>query len=237
MPDISKLPELAEVFGVAIDCLLGEHSEVIECAAKGDIKGYLEKNPVPLDEIRAIAPMLKPSQVDEIVVSENVTDLRDIEDLLPFIGREVVNKIVLKAAENREYRDLDILLPFVDKIIINDIARKMISEGENIEDIAPFVSKEIISELAEASYQKFGLKRLDGIAPFIPQEQLVKIAEQEYENRGFRYFDIIAPFLNRKFLNDLAQKAIQANGIKGISNIAPFLDKNMLAEYVKEKYL
>ena len=237
MPDISKLPELAELFDVTVDCLLGEHSEFIECAVKGDIKGYLGKNQVPLDEIRDIAPMLKPSQVDEIVESENVADFRDIEDLLPFIGREVVNKIALKAAENREYRDLDILLPFVDKIIINDIARKMISEGENIEDIAPFVSKEIISELAEVSYVKFGLERLDGIAPFIPQEQLIKIAEQEYENRGFRYFDTIAPFLNRKFLNDLAQKAIQEKGIKGISNIAPFLDKNMLAEYVKEKYL
>ena len=43
MPDISKLPELAEVFGVAIDCLLGEHSEFIECAVKEILRGILKR--------------------------------------------------------------------------------------------------------------------------------------------------------------------------------------------------
>lgn len=209
MPDISKLPELAELFGVTIDRLLGERSEFIESAAKGDIKGYFENNEVTAEEIRNVAPLLKPDQIDEIVESEKITDLRGIEDLLPFVSQNV----------------------------IDDIARKMISEEKNIADIAPFVSRKIICELAENLYQKYGVTALEDIVPFMPKDQLLQIAEKEYQNSGLRHFDSIAPFLNRKYLNDLAQKAIQKDGIKAISNIAPFLDKGILAEYVKEKYL
>lgn len=237
MPDISKLPELAELFGVTIDDLLGEHSEVVESVVKGNIKEYIENNPESLEEISNIAPMLKPAQVNEIVESKEVANLWEIEEILPFMGSDLVNRIAIKVAEKREYHNMDIIIPFVDKDIVDDIACKMIREGENIEDIAPFVSKDIISDLAETLYQKSGIRAIEDIAPFIPKEQLMRIAEKEYENRGLRDFDSIAPFLNRDYLNDLARKAMQRDGIKAISNIAPFLSKNMLAEYVREKYL
>ena len=242
MPDISKLPELAEVFGVTIDQLLGECSKIVESAVRGDIKTYLENNEVTAEEIRKAAPILKPKQMDEIAESailgrKEKVNLREIEDLLPFVGREVVNKLALQMANNGEYEELDCILPFVGRDVINRIAHKMIEEGKSIEDIAPFVSKDIIIEHAENLYQKFGLRAIEGLMPFIPKDLRNRIAEMEYEKHGLRHFESIAPFLNRKYLNDLAQKAIQLEGIKAISNIAPFLDKNMLAEYVKEKFL
>lgn len=242
MPDISKLPELAEVFGVTIDQLLGECSKIVESAVKGDIKTYLENNEVTAEEIRKAAPILKPKQIDEIAESailerKEKVNLREIEDLLPFLGREVVNKLALQMANNGEYEELDCILPFVDGDVINRIAHKMIDEGKSIEDIAPFVSKDIIIEHAENLYQKFGLRAIEGLMPFIPKDMRNRIAEMEYAKHGLRHFESIAPFLNRKYLNDLAQKAIELEGIKAISNIAPFLDKNMLAEYVKEKFL
>jgi len=237
MPDISKLPELAELFGVTIDQILGEHSEIIESAVKGDIKESFENNTVTIEEIKSIAPILKPHQVEEIVENEKFGDIEEIEDLLPFVGKDIVNKIALKMADNREYDNLDIVIPFAGQNIKDDIARKMIREGENIEDIAPFVSRNILSELAENLYDQKGVMALEDIAPFLPNDQLIQIAEKEFESHGLRHLDFIAPFLNRKYLNELAQKAIQKDGIKAISNIAPFLDKGMLAEYVKEKYL
>ncbi|MBE5868947.1 MAG: helix-turn-helix domain-containing protein [Lachnospiraceae bacterium] len=237
MPDISKLPELAELFDVTIDQLLGEHSEIIESAAKGDIKECFENNTATIGEIKSIAPLLKPHQVEEIVESEKFADLKEIEDLLPFVGKDVINKIARERADNREYHKLDSVMPFASRNVIDDIARKMISEGKNIADIAPFVSRNILSELAENLYTQKGVKALEDIAPFIPSDQLVQIAEMEYQKNGMRHLDSIAPFLNRKYLNELARKAIQKDGIKAISNIAPFLDKGMLAEYVKEKYL
>ncbi len=43
MPDISKLPELAELFGISIDELLGKKSELISNIIEGDMEGVFRK--------------------------------------------------------------------------------------------------------------------------------------------------------------------------------------------------
>lgn len=209
MPDISKLPELAQIFGVTIDDILGEKSELIDSAADGKLGEYLESNEVSPKQLSDVAPILKPEQVDSAFEKTHVSSLREVADLLPFIGRDLVNRLALKAAEEGNFDDLGELVPFTDRSVLNDIARKMISEGKSIEDIAPFVSRDIISELADANYKAGGLRALDDFAPFIPRERLEKIAEEEFANRGLRYFESIAPFLNRGYLNELAKKALQ----------------------------
>lgn len=237
MPDISKLPELAQMFGVTIDEILGEKSEIISCAANDEIDKYIEGNTITPEQLGAVAPILKPEQVDAVFEKTHIGTLHEVADLLPYIGRDVVNRLAQKAAADCNYSDLDEIAPFVDKDVINSIARKMIGEGKNIADIAPFVSREIISELAELYYKKHGLSSLDDIAPFIPKEQLQKIAEEEYANRGLCHFESIAPFLNREYLNKLAERAIQKDGIKAISPIVPFLNKDMLSKYLTEQFL
>ena len=236
MPDISKLPELAEVFGVTIDHLLGQPAKILESAAKGEIKTYLENNDVSAEEIRKIAPILKPDQVDTIVEHSNKIDLREIEDLLPFLGRDVINKLTLKLAESGDYKDLDLIIPFAEKDIIHQVARKMIADDKGIEDIAPFLGKDMIGECAMTLYQTSGLDAVEDLMPFLPSDISTQIVETEFVRNGLRNLDTIAPFLNCSYLNDLAKRAIQRDGIQAIRNIAPFLDKNVLAEYIKETY-
>lgn len=238
MPDISKLPELAQLFRVSIDELLGEKSELLESVVNENTVDFLQSNTVTADEFKEIVPILKPEQADTIF--ENAKPpfkLSEVADILPFISHDIVNQLALKASENGNYEDLDEIAPFVDRSIINDIAIKMISEGKSIVDIAPFISREIIVKLAVDNYEHQGLSSLDDFAPFIPKDILLKIAEQEYANRGLKHFESIAPFIDKAYLNELAKKAIQKDGIKAISPIAPFLDKSMLSEYVKEKFL
>jgi len=110
MPDISKLPELAGLFVVTIDELLGGKSELLESAINEKTTDYLQYNTITADEFKEIAPILKPHQADTIF--ENVKP--------PF-----------ELSENSNYKDLDDIAPFVDKNIINNIARKMISEGKS----------------------------------------------------------------------------------------------------------
>ena len=57
MPDISKLSELAEIFGVTLDELLGESSLFAEA-------------------VSTELPILKPNQVDTIVANGDVIDNR-----------------------------------------------------------------------------------------------------------------------------------------------------------------
>lgn len=238
MPDISKLPELAQLFDVTIDELLGEKSELLESAVNDNINEYLKSNTVKTEEFKQIAPVLKPEQADTIFENANPPlDLSEVADILPFVSRNIVNELALKAAKAGNYSNLDEIAPFVDSSVINGIATKMIAEERNIGDIAPFVNRDIIGELALSSYEKHGLSSLDDYAPFIPKAILQNIAEREYANRGLKHFESIAPFMNKEYLTELAQKAIQKDGIKAISPIAPFLDRNMLSEYIKEKFL
>lgn len=237
MPDISKLPELAQLFGVTIDEILEEKSELLNAVINDSMEKYLDNNCVTSEQIDNIAPILKPHQVDIIVEKTPIYNLGEIADLLPFISRNIVNQLARKAAEECNYRDLSEVAPFVDRNVIDEIADKMVSEGQSIDDIAPFVSREMISKLVQVWYKEHGVSSLDGIAPFIPKQQLQKIAEVEYEKHGLRHFESIAPFLPGDYLNTLAQKAIQKDGIKAISPIAPFLSKDMLSEYVKEQFL
>lgn len=238
MPDISKLPELAELFGITIDELIGGKLELLDSVVSEKTVEYLQSNSITSDEFKEIAPILKPDQADTIF--ENVTpsfDLSEIADIVPFISRNIVNQLALQCSENGSYKDLDHLAPFVDKKILTSIAKKMISEGKSIADLALFLGRENIDEYAMENYQLKGLSSLDDIAPFISKEILHQIAEKEFANNGLKNFESIAPFMNTTLLNDFAQKAIQKDGIKAISPIAPFLDKTMLSTFVKEKYL
>jgi len=209
MPDIEKLPELAKIFGVAIDQLLGEHSQVIESAVKGNIGECLENGTINIDDVCDVSCMLKASQIAVIAKSERVADIPDFKKLLPFLSSDVVNSLAMEAAENQKYHDLSILAPFASMHIIDDIARKMITEGENITQIAPFISKDAIGEIAEVLYQEHGIKALNNIAPFMQKEQILRLVEKDYAISGQYCWELIMPFIDRKDINDFIQKLIR----------------------------
>lgn len=153
MPDISKLPELAELFEVTIDELLGENAAIINSVVNGTIKELLENNNNLVKDISKIAPLLKPKQANEIF--EDVKDtntLRDIEDLLPFISRDIVDALMIKAAEEGNYHDLDILAPFAGKKTLHDIAFRMLKENRSIANLAPFLNRQMLSEYVEKNF-------------------------------------------------------------------------------------
>ena len=237
MPDISKLPELASLFDVTIDELLGEKSELVESAVKGDIKEYLEHNDISSEEIRNVAPVLRPDQVDAIYESKKINDLQEIEDLLPFLSEDTISDIAHKrVAEGKSIEDI---APFISEDDMCEFVDELYQKSGlgGIEDILPFVCEDQLEQIADDLYQKSGLDGIEDILPFICEDQLEKIAEQEYEGKGLWNFEVIAPFLNEDCLNALAQKAIRKDGIKAISHIAPFLDSEMLSEFVREEYL
>ncbi|MBE6883669.1 MAG: helix-turn-helix transcriptional regulator [Ruminococcaceae bacterium] len=211
MPDISKLPELAELFEVTIDELLNGESKLIESIAKGETEEYLKENEVGLEELKEMAGILKPSQVGKIVEKGEYKSLEEIEDILPFLDEETTEKLARKAVKEENYR--------------------------NLECVAPFINKNVLDKIACEVYEKNGLTAIEEILPFISSEQRKKIADREYKMSGLKNFEDIAPFLNRDYLNQLAKEAIEKDGIKAISNIAPFIGREVLAEYVKEQYL
>ena len=203
---MAKLPELAGLFGVSIDELLGEKSELVESLTKDGGKIYLEANPITPKELSEVAPILKPDQVDEVFEKLEVSDLKEIENLLPFIGGSVVDNILLKAAESGDGRDLDI--------------------------VAPFAGKDALGKAAVKLYQRFGMRGIEELIPFLSGEQREDIAELEYARNGLRMagvedeiFDLLDGFtdferLGRSMMEEDGVQATSFGSIKRLS--APF---------------
>lgn len=234
MPDISKLPELAELFGISIDELLGKKSELIANIIEGEGEEFPGNMLVAVDELREAAPILQPVQNEKIVEdAKQEFELGDMIDLLPFINQDTINKLAYRAAEKGRYDDIEDAAPFLEQKVIVDTAKKMIADGKNIENIAPFIVKNNMGELAGMIYEKSGLAGVEDILPFIPGEVLQEIAEREYV-RGGHDFDVIAPFLDQKYLNEIAIRLLRDKRIEDLENMIAFVDTNVLGEFIQE---
>lgn len=178
MPDISKLPELAEIFHVTTDELLGETSGLVRSAAKGEMQQYMEQNPVSVDEFSQAVPLLPPAQAEagfEKLAGQmpNLT-LKDIEDILPQIGSRL--------AETGQYGRLENFLPFLPEAARQDIAQKMYGQNGlcGFDDIAPFLSKSYLNSLAKEVLEKDGIKSISPIVPFLDKEMLTQFIREKY---------------------------------------------------------
>lgn len=241
MPDISKLPELAQIFHVTIDEILSEKSGLVESAAKDNLGEYLEDNAVTLKEAAEAAPILKPEQINmiferverEMMNSQEMHDVgfEDGLQLLPFLSADTISGLARKAADTGSYRKIFEIAPFVERNALEQIARDMEAERKSISDIVPFISDAVIEELAWNRYRAEGLYSLDDIMPFIPQETLQEIAKKEYERHGLKHFQSIPTFLESSFLNRFARKIIEKDGVNAVQELRPFLDQDMLSAY------
>lgn len=127
MPDISKLPELAEIFGVTLDELLGEKSPLAEAAANDRIEEYIGHQSLSAEDVSAVLPILKPDQVDTIVANADKLDWKAIHGMLPFLDGDDVKEFALRAKEQGE--TIDGYLPFMDEDDVKELAVMLLKKS------------------------------------------------------------------------------------------------------------
>ena len=181
MPDISKLPELAELFDVTIDYLLGEHLKVIDKSINDNTQIGLNDDLISIDEI---------------------------EDLFPFLGTNITNDLAVKAANNGKYKELALIAPFASKELIGNLALKLYEESgiAAVNDIVPFIPKHQILEIAEKEYMNNGFQNFDSIAPLLNRSYLSELAQKEIRKHGIKSISNIAPFLDKHMLSEFIKE-------------------------------
>lgn len=218
MPDISKLPELSELFGVSIDRLLGRASALVEKAAQGKLE---ELPNIEMEELAGAAPLLPPRQIDAladgILTQENVPDMTA---LLPFLSTEKVDNLLRQQAV--QDGNLTIYAPFASEDTVDEIALSRAAEGKSIVELAPFMSEDTIDHLVRR-YESQGTS-IAPLAPFAYEDTMDEIVWER--NAVDKNFTELLPFISEDCLNRLFLERFR-NG-KSIHQLLPFIDQNTI---------
>lgn len=216
MPDISKLPELAELFGVTVDEILGnkEAAKAVEALNEGK----------PLENadgktIAEIAPIVKPEQLKETVKeNKDKIDLSALIALAPFLDSDEIYEMVTELSKSGavSIKDFAGLAPFMDSDDIGKIAEKAVSGESSIADLAvlaPFMDEDDIGKIALRLAEKDdgSVGEIAALAPFMDEDDIGKIAKKLAEGGKDSIAQIVAlaPFMDGDDLKNIVKTLIK----------------------------
>lgn len=241
MPDISKLPELAELFGCSIEELLGGGASAgnVEKLAKGEGQG------LSLGEIAEVAPVLTPEVLDEAVesacrgetpsaacgdssfregaeVESDDEDFdEDIEEELEDDFDEEIDEEDEEGEDEEDEEEPRRFHAFWKRT--GRGARAHIRDGKTVYILGAEKSGEKRKDKDKCKR----LKELVMLAPFLSSARLSELVE-ELRGEGYTVSELVplAPFLSEEDLDVLAELAAADDG--ELAALAPFLSQETL---------
>lgn len=240
MPDISKLPELAELFGCSIEELLGGGAPAgnVEKLAKGEGQG------LSLGEIAEVAPVLTPEVLDEAVESARRWETpsaacgdsslqegaeeseeegfdEDIEEELEDDFDEEIDEEDEEGEDEEDEEEPRRFHAFWKRT--GRGARAHIRDGKTVYILGAEKSGEKRKDKDKCKR----LKELVMLAPFLSSARLRELVE-ELRGEGYTVSELVplAPFLSEEDLDVLAELA-EADGGE-LAALAPFLSQETL---------
>ena len=218
MPDISKLPELAEIFGTTIDELLGRRCPVIEQAAKGLLDEHLQSADVSVEEAAEAAPFLPPEQAEALAAHVLETSAEeaaiDLASLLPFMSTTQVDALLQKRLAMNDYAAL---LPFCSTSAIDAAVQARLESGEAIAPFLPFLSNAALKAAWNARVAQ-GHSTAEFL-PFLPTSEIDLIALDRSE-RGEGFAEYL-PFMSDGALMRLLRQRVERQ--QSVTLLLPFL--------------
>ena len=239
MPDISKLPELAELFGCSIEELLGGGAPAgnVEKLAKGEGQG------LSLGEIAEVAPVLTPEVLDEAVESARRGDTPSAacgdssrREGAEESEEEGLDEDIEEEIEDEEGDDEEVDEDGEDEEAEDEPrrfhafwkrtgrgTRAHIRDGKTVYILGAEKSGEKRKDKAKSKR----LKELVMLAPFLSSERLRELVE-ELRGEGYTVSELVplAPFLSEEELDALAELAAADDG--ELAALAPFLSQETL---------
>ena len=262
MPDIGKLPELAQALGVSVDELLGggRGGELIRSVIDGSEEKKVKNERITLTEAGEAAPLLKPKQVTRIVKAieeekerqhsaqdeteagskeQDKIDLESLVSIAPFLDEDYLDELATRLASNVGIGKLAALAPFVSEETLGKLAITAIENGGTLGELAalaPFLDEDDLGKIAfSVAKEKGSLGELAAVAPFLDEDDLGKIAKETISRGGtLGELAAIAPFLDEDDLGKIALTCVKGGGSAAqVVAIAPFLDEDDLDQIVR----
>lgn len=181
MPDISKLPLLADSFGVSIDDILngGRGADLVRKIVSGPVEETLQPGEVSAEEFRELAPLLPSKQADAVFGrTEQPSGLSELIAVAPFISEDVLGECALRAFDTVALSELVALAPFLDEKAVDELALRAYGTSgiSGMVALAPFLASDVVSELVDGAIQASDFKGLAALAPFMDRDRLDALA-------------------------------------------------------------
>ena len=142
MPDISKLPQIAELFSTTIDDIIGIPNRVLNEISEGkDVNISLHTSA----EIGDAAGLIQPNKIKEIIEYSDLTF--NLSALLPYLDNDYIEQLTDKYYQ--QSKDISIFLPFLSSSKLKALLKHSFEMDKSINAFLPYLPKEDIHALVE----------------------------------------------------------------------------------------
>lgn len=241
MPDIAKLPELAKMFNVTIDWLLGSPDEIADEPLSGVDQAPVmtsaeKKTAVPagetvvaLPENQAMIPMDKTQQEEKDQMLLEVEEMKELSQYLPSETLLQVALHVLDSADAESVNEMmAVILGQMEEEEVDELAENMLRRGMNMYGLLPYMSGEKIDEMAEKQLAVAGVQSINELIPFLSAEKIGELAHKLLETGEAEGLSGLLPFMDEDDVDALAEKLTE----KGMpmDNLLPFMSAEKVGE-------
>ena len=242
MPDIAKLGELSQIFGVPIDDILcnTRAAEVVKEISSGDPAADITPA-----ELADAAPILSPAQVEVCAKEQTVRfTFTDVAALAPFLDSKTLADIVLaRVEEGCTVEELVTLAPLMDSDDLDRLVHQKLDGTCDIGELvalAPFLEEGTLSGIAKTRLESgCSVSELSALAPFLDEDAVAEIVRDRLKSGcSVKEISELAPFMDEDAVTEIVKDRLGSGcSIEEIAELAPFMDETALGEIVKKYFL
>ena len=173
-----------------------------------------QNDTITLEELRAIAPLLPPDEV------ENLLD----------------NNMKQQNGKDLNLKSIIPLAPFLDEDYLDALVKDTpVNSLNELTGLLPFLSEDTLDKLALQADPHTDMKGITALAPFLSEDTLDKLITENFHWNSLRDLAPWAPHLSEDTLDKLALQADPHTDMKGITALAPFLSEDTLDKLVTDR--
>lgn len=247
MPDISKLPELAEIFGITIEEILCDErkGKVVEAFANGDTVTVTAKN-LKFQDLADLAPIMQDAQFKQaykqVEQDGEQMDFDTVMEMAPFLDDDVLEDIVKNQSKyGFTMEQIISLAPFLTESALEQAADSLSDDCDDAAELAglaAFLSEKALGRLArKLVHEDCSLGELAGLACHMNEKDLADIVERRVnETKDISDLAAVAPFMDERDLTRIVGNYVKNGGsFQDLASLYPFLDMNdLFRKYFKK---
>ena len=220
MPDISKLEDLCRILDLTLGTLLGAESQ-----ATVTVEKVLAQEPLTVEELTEVAPMIPPKQMHEQMewLNDAPITIEALTAIAPFLDDGMITAMLDQIPVD-SLSQLTGIAPFLGEEALDALVRKApIDDAAGIHSLAAFLSEDTLDYVAQKYECNDPDGLLDKIAVFLSEESLDRLVDQAIAGGNFSKVVNKAPFISVQSVRKLAKACMAAGDLNTLKKIAIFM--------------